>query len=218
MKSRVALILLSCGALVLSLLCLRGKNAVPAPRAGVAVSSPIENPAHDSIEAAAPPDGDDAVPVVAAPDEPRLGPKLEFSQGKLAWEEKIERVTLAEDLSDSAKARQLLAIIAVLPEHGMQTAAEEAVKRITDADYNSIALPVVTNPQTHGLVEGVLFEDLMDRPRAITLPALLRIARIPNHPYAKHALDNLDLLIGENFGGDWLKWEAAIQKAIAAEK
>ena len=81
-----------------------------------------------------------------------------------------------------------------------------------------MALPLLANPQTHGSVKNVLFADLIERPDAITLPALLRIARTPNHPYAKFAHDNLDLLVGEDFGADWPKWEAAVQKTLAAEK
>ena len=84
--------------------------------------------------------------------------------------------------------------------------------------YNAVALPMVVNPQTHGSGESVLFADLMERPDSITLPALLRIARIPNHPYAKFAHDNLDLLVGEDFGADWPKWDAAVQKTLTAEK
>ena len=151
-------------------------------------------------------------------EETRLAPKLELARGKLPWEEQIEGVTGARDLNDSAKARRLLAMIPTLPEDAFTAASEEAVKRLPDADYDSIALPVVTNPQTHGQVESVLFADLMERPDAITLPALLRIARTPNHPYAKFAHDNLDLLVGEDFGADWPKWEAAVQKTLAAEK
>ncbi len=149
--------------------------------------------------------------------EPRLAPKLDLTRGKLPWEEKIGSVTGAGDLDDTAKARRLLAMLPNLPEYGLATAAEEAVKRLPDADYNSVALPVVANPGTHGLVESVLFADLMERPDAITLPALLRIAQIPNHPYAKFAHDNLDLLVGEDFGADWPKWDAAVRKALAAE-
>ena len=121
-------------------------------------------------------------------------------------------------MSDTAKSRRLLAAIATLPEPALTTAAEEAVRLLPDADYNSVALPLVANPRTHGSVESVLFANLMERPDAITLPALLRIARMPDHPYAKFARDNLDLLVGEDFGLDWQKWEAAVQKALAAEK
>ena len=151
-------------------------------------------------------------------EETRLAPKLALARGPLPWEQQIESITGARDLTDPVKARRLLAMIAALPEDAFTAASEAAVKRLPDAEYNSVALPVVTDPQTHGLVASVLFADLMERPDAITLPALLRIARTPNHPYAKFAHDNLDLLVGEDFGADWPKWEAAVQKTLAGEK
>ena len=62
------------------------------------------------------------------------------------------------------------------------------------------------NPQTHGMVLSVLFDDLLERPDEITLPVLLTIARTPTHPLAPEARDNLELLLGTNFGADWMKW------------
>ena len=78
----------------------------------------------------------------------------------------------------------------------------------------TVALPVIANPQTHGAVANVFFADLMERPDAITLPALLRIAQIQNHPYAKFARENLRLLLDQDFGSDWPKWDAAIRTAL----
>ena len=176
---------------------------------------PVEEEMRGSIQL--PPDRESTVPERAA-QEPGLSPKLELARGKLAWEEKIEAVTGAADLSESAKARRLLAMLAELPENGFTAATEEAVKCLPDADYDSVALPLIANPQTHGLVESVLFADLMERPDAIALPALLRIAQIPNHPYARFAHDNLDLLVGEDFGTDWSKWEASVRKKLAEDK
>ena len=211
MKSRLALTLLAAAALALGLLSQRSNRAekIELP------SEPVEEQMRAAIH---PPAVAEATDGASVNDEPRLAPKLELAQGQLAWEAKIESITTDHTLNDTAKARRLLALIAALPEHGMTTASEEAVQRLPDADYNAVALPMVANPQTHGLVESVLFADLMERPDAIALPALLRIARIPNHPYAKFAHDNLDLLVGEDFGADWLKWEAAVQKTLAAEK
>lgn len=215
MKLRLPLILLAAAALALGIRSMRSKNAGQIEPPSAAESVPVEEQMREAIELPAVGEKTDAASVN---DEPRLAPKLELSREKLAWEAKIEGVTTDNSLNDTAKSRRLLALIAALPEHAMTTATEEAVKRLPDADYNAVALPVVANAQTHGLVESVLFADLMDRPDAIALPALLRIARIPNHPYAKFAHDNLDLLIGQDFGTDWLKWEAAVQKTVAAEK
>ena len=177
--------------------------------------APVEEQMREAIRMPA----EQGTPAVErATPEPPLAPRLDLARGKLPWEEKIGSVTGAGDLNDTAKARRLLAMIPDLPEDGLTAAAEEAVKRLPDADYNSVALPVVANPQTHGLVESVLFTDLMERPDVIALPALLRIAQIPNHPYAKFAHDNLDLLLGEDYGADWLKWDAAVRKTLASEE
>lgn len=215
MKLRIALIALASAALAFAFYSMRKDETFAIDEAFLPSAVPVENLMRDAITV--PPDGETvATPVVK--DEPHLGPRLDLSREKLAWEVRIESVTCASDLSETAKSRRLLEMIASLPEHAMTSAAEEAVERLPDADYNSIALHIVANPQTHGIVTSVLFADLMERPDAITLPALLRIARIPNHPYAKFAHDNLDLLIGEDYGADWLKWEAAVQKTLAAEK
>jgi hypothetical protein len=146
--------------------------------------------------------------------EPPLAPPLALEQGTLPWEEKIERVLRDGGLSNTAKARRLVALFPELPADGLATAAEECIERLPDADYNVVALPVIANPQTHGAVANLFFADLMERPDAITLPALFRIAQIPNHPYAKSARENLRLLLDEDFGSDWPKWDAAIRAAL----
>ncbi len=176
---------------------------------------PIEEQLRDAIRV---PAATEMSVTVVEKEEPASGPTLELSRGKLAWEATIESVTNAQGVSDAEKARRLFAMVATLPEPAMTTATEEAVKRLPDADYDAVALPLIANPQTHGLVESVLFDDVMRRPDAIALPALLLVARVPNHPYAKFARENLDLLIGEDFGVDWPKWEIAVKNALAAEK
>ncbi len=211
MKFRIATLSVAVAVAALAVFSARNgkRDAEPVP----IPPAPVEEQMRDAIQI--PTEGAAPVADFVTP-EPRLPPRLELARGKLPWEEKIESVTGATDLNDAAKARRLLAMIPALPEHGLATAAEEAVKRLPDADYNAVALPVVVNPQTHGLVESVLFADLMVRPDAITLPALLRIAQIPNHPYARFAHDNLDLLLGGDYGADWLKWDAAVRRTLAS--
>jgi hypothetical protein len=147
---------------------------------------------------------------VAPPDAPRI----ELARGKLPWESRIESITTDASLSDSAKARALFAMIPGLPEHALQSAAEKAAKRVPDAEYSAILLPVLANPQTHGAVASVLFADLMERRDPIALPALLRIAQVAHHPFAAPARDNLNLLLDVDYGEDWLKWSAAVQAAL----
>lgn len=216
MKLQLPLTLLAAAALAFGVHLLRSSQKVAiidGPPSSETV--PVEEQMRDSI---IPPPVAEKTEATDTLEEPQFAPKIQLSRGKLDWEAAIESVTNAPGLDDAAKSRQLLAMIATFPENGLTSASEEAVKRLPDADYNAVALPMVTNPQTHGLVESVLFADLMERPDAITLPALLRIAKTSDHPYAKFAHDNLDLLVGEDFGADWLKWEAAVQKTLAAEK
>ena len=215
MKLRLPLTLLAAAVLAFGIHSLRSKNDAQIDEPLPTEPAPVEEQMRDAITL---PAVADKLESARPNDEPNLAPKIELSRGKLAWEAAIESITKASGVSDTAKSRQLLAMIATLSEEALTAASEEAVKRLPDTDYNAVALPLLANPQTHGLVESVLFADLMERPDAITLPALLRIARTPNHPYAKFAHDNLDLLVGEDFGADWPKWEAAVQKTLAAEK
>lgn len=143
-----------------------------------------------------------------------LAPRLELERGKLAWEEQIEGVLSDGKLNETGKARQLLAMIPAMPEHGLTTLAEEASKLLPDRDYNAVGLPVLANPQTHGLVMSVLFADLMERPDTVTLPALLRIAQAQGHPYAPYARDNLALLLGHDCGSDWVEWERQMRQYL----
>ena len=215
MKLRLPLTLLAAAALAFAIQSRRSKNDAKIEDPPIAEPAPVEEQMRDAIQL--PAVAENQEPAQPA-DEPNLAPKIELSRGKLAWEAAIETAANANGVSDTAKSRQLLAMIATLPEEAFTAASEEAVKRLPDTDYNAVALPLVANPQTHGLVESVLFADLMERPDAIALPALLRIARTPDHPYAKFAHDNLDLLVGEDFGADWPKWDAAVQKTLTAEK
>ena len=215
MKFRAFLTLLAAAIIAFGIHLMRGKGAPEIATAPVPENIRVEEQMRAAIEL---PAESEAIRPVQENDAPRVGPAIQLARGQLAWEARIESVTSAGDLSETAKSRGLLAMLTALPEQGLASAAEEAANRLPDADYNAVALPVVANPQTHGLALSVLFADLMERPDAIALPALLRIARIPNHPYAKFARDNLDLLVGEDFGADWLKWEAAVRKTLAAEK
>jgi hypothetical protein len=137
-------------------------------------------------------------------------PPILLQAGTLPWERQIAAITDRTDVPDRLKARLLLQMLPGLPEEAIGTAAEQAVQRATDADYPSIVLPTVLDAHTHGTAMSVLFADLMERPDAVALPALLTIARNPAHSYAPFAKDNLSLLIGR----DAAQWEAEIQRRV----
>jgi hypothetical protein len=213
MKNLIAVLAVVGAAVAVTILVMRSSDRLPGSVRGQEVASTPQ--IETTVPANAPAISEEArrEPEPAPPDVP-LAPPLVLEQGALPWEQKIENVLRDGSLSNTAKARRLLALLPELPADGLATAAEECIARVPDADYNAVALPVIANPQTHGAVANVFFADLMERPDAITLPALLRIAQIQNHPYAKFARENLQLLLDEDFGSDWQKWDAATRSAL----
>jgi hypothetical protein len=110
-----------------------------------------------------------------------------------------------------------LQLLPTIPAEGAETCTEEAVKRLPNEEYRH-AQAFVTNPGTYGLALGVLFSDLMDRPDNLRLPTLVTIARNSAHPYAAPARENLQLLLGQDFGEDWPRWDAAVREKVNRPK
>lgn len=152
-----------------------------------------------------------------SPVAPSLAPRLALNTGPLSWEQRIAAVTAARGMDDGAKARQLLDMLPTLPEEALGSATREAVERLPDKAYGA-ARERMINPQTHGMVLSVLFDDLLERPDEVALPVLLTIARTPAHPLAPQARDNLELLLGTNLGADWMKWDAEIRRTLASHR
>lgn len=144
---------------------------------------------------------------------PEFAP-IPLGSGDVPAEMQIEAIVRRADVPDRLKARLLIQMLPGLPEEALAKAADEAASRLPDADYVAVMLPTVLDPRTHGLAMSVLFADLMERPDAITLPALVTIARNSEHPYAPSARDNLALLLGQDFGGDWSAWEKEIRARL----
>ena len=144
---------------------------------------------------------------------PQMAPAIQLDQLPASWELQLAERT--SRLKPTDRARVIFAMIPTLPPQALASAAEQAVEKLPDADYPATALPVVTNPETHGQVLSVLFADLLERPDAITLPALLTIAKNPDHPFAPSALDDLRLLLNADYGSDWSRWDAAIRQKLA---
>ncbi|MEQ1858821.1 MAG: hypothetical protein ABMA13_02685 [Chthoniobacteraceae bacterium] len=181
--------------------------AVPAPVPTEAAPAPGATPAVTVFTPAIP----------GEPGEPPLVPAMALQTGVLPWEKRMNDVLDSRATSDADKARLLLEMLPTLPVEGRQTAAEYAVQRLDDdADYR-FAQNVVTNPATYPPALAVLWADLTGRSDAVRLPVLLLVARNPSHPYAPYARENLDLLLGHDFGTDWPKWEAAIREKIGGK-
>jgi len=187
------------------------EHAQPAKARGAASAG--EFPAH-AAEGADVPSEEESEAVVNAP----APPPLLLDVAPPAWEQQLNSTGADAAKNEAAKARAIFAMMPALPEEALADAAERAVERMPDADYANVVLPVVTNPTTHNRAMSVLFADLMERPDAITLPALLQIARNSGHAFAPSARDNLQLLLNADFGNDWVHWEAEIQRALVRTK
>jgi hypothetical protein len=118
-------------------------------------------------------------------------------------------------LAPADRARTAFAMLPALPPGALASVTTQAVEELPDSDYTATVLPVITNPSTHGQVLSVLFADLLERPDAVALPALLRIARTSDHPFAPSALDDLRLLLSADYGTDWGQWDTAIRQQLA---
>jgi hypothetical protein len=190
---------------------------------GHSAATPI---AQSAVDGAFPPrPAGDAAPaaVVQTPSiidpetEKPLIPPLPLQTGELAWESRIRSVLSREKATDTEKAVSLLQLLPGMPAEGAETCAEEAVKRLPDAEYRH-AQAAIVNPGTYGLALGVLFADLMERPDTVRLPTLVTIARNATHPYAGPAHDNLELLLGKDFGEDWPRWDTAVREKLSRPK
>jgi|GEM_PF-4860106 len=124
--------------------------------------------------------------------------QLNLSKGPLGWELQLKE-TIARAGAGTPAAKAILNLLAYLPEEALETATEQAMERLSNEDWRSAAQPILANAQTHGRVLSVLFADLMERPKEVSLPALSQLANHAVHPLASFALDNLKLLLGDDF-------------------
>jgi hypothetical protein len=158
--------------------------------------------------AAVPPE---IVPVGPAPGDLSLHG---LGTGKLFWEQRVEAVEQAAGLGEAQKARRLLSLLPSLPEEALETTTQSAVRCLSDSEYEP-ARVLLLNPKSHGRVLSVLFADLLERRDAVVFPALITIARTPGHPLGKAARDNLEFLVGKDFGANWGQWEQAAERLIS---
>lgn len=164
---------------------------------------------------AAHPDDEPAPVAVGTPASPTS--TLALQTGVLPWEAALLQIMKAP-ASHEEKSRALFALLPRMPEEALGTASEQAANWLRDRDYAAFATPLITDPHTHGSILSPLFADLMQRPDSIALPTLLQIARIPGHPFATPARDNLELLLGQHLGTDWTAWEKAVSTRLSSQQ
>lgn len=128
------------------------------------------------------------------------------------WEVKIDQA-LRANADESQTAQMLINMLPTLPKEGQAEAAQHITNLVLDKDYNRI-LPLVKNPALPEEVLDVFVTDLMNREDPVKLPALLEIAKIPNHPHHEEAASDLQIFLDEDYGTDWPKWDAAMKSYL----
>jgi len=173
-----------------------GANATPAPAAA-------DLPRDFLASASAP-----AVGAASASASAKPTPQNEIP----AWENQIDQV-LRSNVNEAQTAQILLNILPTLPEDGQIEAANHIANLLPDENYAQ-AKPVLLNPNMPESVLSVLFTDLMNRSDPVKLHTFLDIAKIPNHPFHEEALSDLQIYLGDDYGTDWGKWNAALEQYL----
>jgi len=127
-----------------------------------------------------------------------------------AWEDKVDDI-LGSASSDPDKARQMLEMFPQLPADGQEEVARHLSNLLPDQDYG-LMHTYLTNAALPEEVLDVLLEDVLNRPNSLKLPALLGVARTPQHPKAAEAKDFLELFLEEDYANDWDKWQSKMEE------
>lgn len=128
------------------------------------------------------------------------------------WEDRVDDI-LAADSEDTNKVQQLFAMFPQLPPEGKEEVSEHLSNLVEDQDYAPLGNLLTDASQPEDVLD-VLLSDLLNRPDSTKLPLFLELAKNPNHPKAEEAKEMLELYVDEDYGNDWSKWDAAIQKYL----
>ncbi len=134
---------------------------------------------------------------------------------------KIDEILRANpDNSEAANigtAQMLINLLPTLPAEGQAEAAQHISNLLPDKQYN-LVLPILKNPAAPEQVLDVFVTDLMNRDDSVKLPALLDIAKIPNHPNREEAMTDLQIFLDGDFGTDWAKWDSSLKAYLAKQQ
>ena len=140
--------------------------------------------------------------------------KLEGEEISTNPDDKIDDI-LGEVTDVTNVVNQLAEIYPKLSRAGKIEAVEHMINLVPDEDYTPLS-KILTDKDVLPEVASDILTDLIDRPNDVKMPLMLAVARNPNHPGAKEAKENLELLIEpeEDLGDDWDKWEKAIEEWV----
>jgi hypothetical protein len=128
------------------------------------------------------------------------------------WEARIDQV-LDLQAPETETAKMLINLMPTLPPDGQAEAAQHITNLILDKDYG-LVMPMLRNPAYGEAVQDVLITDLMNREDNVKLPALLDVARIPNHPYHEEAMTDLQIFLDQDYGTNWAKWDTSMREYL----
>jgi len=152
----------------------------------------------------------DGTAMVRTTEVPALPPTAGNTNGIPDWEDKVDAI-LTSDGEDADKAKKLLEMFPRLSAEAQEEVAHHLSNLLPDEDYAAFG-KYLTNDTLPEAVLDVLMEDVLNRPNNLKLPALLDVARDPQNPKAGEAKDVLELFLEEDYGTDWTKWQAAMDK------
>jgi hypothetical protein len=127
------------------------------------------------------------------------------------WEDKLDEILGSTNSPEGDKARQMLEMFPQLPVDGQEEVAQHLSNLLPDQDFGLLQV-YLTNASLAESVLDVLLDDVLNRPNSLKLPALLEVARSPQHPKAAEAKDFLELFLEEDYGNDWDRWQAQMQE------
>lgn len=153
---------------------------------------------------------------------PATGPAAELAPLSAALQRRVatntvgiieQRIQHVEQwgLSPTEKAQVYFQMFEKLDADERRRLSHAAVKCVADTNYAMIRLRLL-DPTLPKPVLSVFMTDTLKRGNAIKMPTLLELARFEGHPMQAEATDLLRVYLGNSYGRDWTKWEAAMQE------
>lgn len=120
---------------------------------------------------------------------------------------------LHENASAAEKSRRIVELLPQLPTVRQAEAAQHLVSFATDATPEGVVEPLL-DTNTYHRAHGVLIFGLLQRADRIRLPALLKVARNPDHSKCDEALRYLQFLLQSDEPADSDALEAMIEARV----
>lgn len=130
------------------------------------------------------------------------------------WEEELDAI-FAADTSDQEKVKRMFAMFPLLPEDGQVEVAQHLANLVPDEEYAPLG-QMLTNSALPEEVLDVLLADVLNRPNAAKMPALLAVARDPANSKSGEARELLELFLDEDYGEDWNIWQEKVDEYLKA--